>query len=271
MACGETRRESLGWRLLESFFADPDTCCACGERPLFRIGLCRDCYERLSFYRVVRTLPTQRTPPFRVYTVAFYNNFLRTLFARYKFEEQSFFEPTFAAMIGETAVHFTDLNKYSWASYIPMRKRKEVRRGANPAEALCRGFCQSSGKLFVPLLVKKGSVREQNKIGRVERARNVRGAFSLLHPERKFVPGARWDAKAGRFQEVRVPMALLQQSPGVLVDDFVTSGNTLCEAERILRKAGILVDGLVLATASRQPGDSPVRGGIPPGDGTTGE
>nr|WP_072514923.1 ComF family protein [Ndongobacter massiliensis] len=264
--CGDTRRKSLGWRLLESFFADSDTCCACGEKPLYRAGLCRDCYARLSFYPVVRTLDAQRTPPFRVYTVAFYNNFLRALFARYKFEEQSFFEPTFAAILGETAARFADLNPHPWATFIPLERRKEIRRGANPAEALCRGFCKSGRRLFVPLLTKRGAAREQNKIDSVERARNVQGIFSVVLPERA-VSAARWDEKTGRFQPVHVPMALLQQTPGVLVDDFVTSGNTLREAEQTLRSAGILVDALVLAAASQQPDDDPARGAPHTGEG----
>jgi predicted amidophosphoribosyltransferase len=82
-------------------------------------------------------------------------------------------------------------------------------------------------------LVQARGVRDQAALDAGERLANVSGGFRLCRP---VPPGA-----------------------AVLVDDLVTTGSSLSEAARVLRRAGVPLLGAatVAATERRPPGTSP--------------
>jgi len=99
-----------------------------------------------------------------------------------------------------------------------------------------RGFCQSyqiarhlSRQLHTPviddLLVRSRETAPQSLLPRKERIRNVRGAFRLNSRYEKMPPGT-----------------------VLLVDDVMTTGATIYESARTLKKAGVrTVHAIVLA------------------------
>ena len=96
---------------------------------------------------------------------------------------------------------------------VPLSERRYAERGYNQARELGRWLQR---ELQVPLrcnvLLRTPHTEEQARLGQRERRRNVRGAFTVMQP----VKGAR--------------IALL--------DDVITTGCTVNEAARVLRKAG---------------------------------
>lgn len=98
---------------------------------------------------------------------------------------------------------------------VPLHARRKRKRGFNQAEALAAELGRLTGRPVERRVLRRVSdIPPQTTMGRDERRRNVRGAFRVVRPERV----------RGRIV--------------VLVDDVITTGSTLGECARELRRAG---------------------------------
>jgi ComF family protein len=106
---------------------------------------------------------------------------------------------------------------------IPLHQSREYVRGYNQAHLLAEKL---SGRLDLPvadgLLFRAEKRRPQARLSESRRAANIRGVFDID-------PDSQVDPTTSRL---------------VLVDDVVTSGHTVLEAERTLRAAGYTVVGV---------------------------
>jgi ComF family protein len=110
---------------------------------------------------------------------------------------------------------------------VPLHRRRRRERGFNQAEVLAD---ELSGLTGVPVLSnalrKTVNLRPQTSLRSEERRANIRGAYRIARP----------DAVQGRTV--------------VLVDDVCTTGSTLGECARVLRRAGAAdVRGVTIARA----------------------
>ena len=95
---------------------------------------------------------------------------------------------------------------------VPQHPRRLRARGFSPAREGARAVARAAGAHLAPrVLVRTRDTPSQTGLAKAERARNVRGAFRATRP----LPARIW-----------------------LVDDVVTTGSTLAEAARALRRAG---------------------------------
>lgn len=95
---------------------------------------------------------------------------------------------------------------------VPLHPRRLRRRGFNPAGLLARAVaCETGARLAPTALRRLRDTPSQTGLGRGARRRNVRGAFAA----RRALPERVW-----------------------LVDDVATTGSTLAECARVLRRAG---------------------------------
>jgi ComF family protein len=95
---------------------------------------------------------------------------------------------------------------------VPLHPRRLRERGFSPAALLARALAREARVPVAPtLLARVRDTRSQTELSRAERRRNVAGAFV----PRTAAPARVW-----------------------LVDDVVTTGSTLAEAARALRRAG---------------------------------
>ena len=108
---------------------------------------------------------------------------------------------------------------------IPLHKDRLKRRGYNHAEILASGSSEKLGLKFENMLKRIRETKSQYGLSLKERKENLRDAFSV------------------------VPNISVSQYPNIfLVDDILTTGSTLLEAARILKKQGAKkVWGLTLA------------------------
>ena len=109
-------------------------------------------------------------------------------------------------------------------TFIPLTARKKRQRDFNQAELIARGFGKITSLEILPLLKKVKETKSQTELKKEERLENVRGVFAL------------------KKNNLSIPKNL------ILVDDVWTTGATMKEAARTLKRAGVRkIWGLTLA------------------------
>ncbi len=201
------------WQQL-SFLGGP--CCACCGQPFdFELGpdaLCGACIEA--------------PPAFdRARAVLRYDEASRDLILAFKHADRTSLAPTFGAWlnrIGQELLGDSDL-----IVPVPLHWSRLFGRRYNQAALLANALGALSGKPVLPdLLIRRRATKKQGHLGRLARQRNVAGAFAL-HPRRG---------------------ALLEGKRILLVDDVITTGATVTNCAKVLRKNGaIAVNVLALA------------------------
>jgi len=99
-------------------------------------------------------------------------------------------------------------------TFVPMFKKKEKRRGFNQAEIIAKKVGEMTGSNVLSLLEKIKDTPSQTKLDKEERLKNIRGLFKR---------------KEG----------IICNSNVLLVDDVWTSGATMKECARVLKKSGV--------------------------------
>lgn len=117
---------------------------------------------------------------------------------------------------------------------VPSSRTAVRRRGYDPLWRMAH-FAVRSLRIAGPIRLLPGlalvrEVGDQAELGAAARATNLTGAFEVRPAER----------------------ARLRRQPVLLVDDLVTTGATLAEAARTLRKAGVVVGAAAVLAATRR-------------------
>jgi competence protein ComFC len=101
---------------------------------------------------------------------------------------------------------------------VPLHRKRQQFRHFNQAEEIARHLARRTGLPLLKALVRSRSTETQTRLSRAQRLENLRGAFAIT-------------ARARRW---------LAHSPtgAVLVDDVFTTGSTVDECAKILRRAG---------------------------------
>jgi ComF family protein len=97
---------------------------------------------------------------------------------------------------------------------VPLHPRRKRERGFNQAQSLCELLSQRAGLPLWPALERVRYTESQTRFSRAERLQNIRGAFRCAAP---------WPIEDARL---------------LLVDDIFTTGSTVDECARVLRRAG---------------------------------
>lgn len=98
---------------------------------------------------------------------------------------------------------------------VPLHPRRIRERGFNQSELLSEALAAASGIEHAPrLLTKTSPTRSQTTLGRQDRKKNLRGTFALT--------------RGATAAKMRI----------LLVDDIYTTGCTVEECARVLRRAG---------------------------------
>ncbi len=97
---------------------------------------------------------------------------------------------------------------------VPLHPFRYIRRGFNQSEYFSEGFSRMWSVEIMPCLIRRRHTRPQSLLPLKERAKNVRGAFSVR--------------KNTALSGKRI----------ILVDDVMTTGATIRECSRILKEAG---------------------------------
>jgi len=197
----------------------PPFCSICG-RPFppgaVHARLCEECLRKPHFCAVARS-------PYR------YEGAMMEAIHQFKYAGKTML----GKMLGSLLAEFSEA-RIGWTGRlltvpVPLHPKRLRERGFNQSLLLARPVAaRLQTDLDFLSLRRIRHTSPQTGLGKKERGKNVRGAFQLTEPSA---------VKGKRI---------------LLVDDVATTGNTLNECARVLRRAGSSeVIGLVLARASR--------------------
>lgn len=180
-------------------------CSICGVPFLPDTGedhVCENCIRRRPFYKAARA-------PY------FYEDTLMTAIHQFKYNGRRVFADPLGALLARFAASWVRKSGTLLTIPVPLHPKRLRERGFNQSLLLARHV---AGQLCIELdflsLRRVRHTSPQTALGREERRKNVRGAFQVLNPS------------AVKGKEV------------LLVDDVATTGNTLNECARALKRSG---------------------------------
>ena len=186
-------------------------------------GVCRFCRPKLPYVPADGQVQHFRNVD-KCLSPLYYHGTVRDSLHRYKFGGAT----AYADIYSEFIVKCIDENQISCDSitWVPLSRRRLRKRGYDQAELLAELIAKHLGQRPVRLLKKLRDTPPQSQTGSPEKRRaNIAGAYACLRP------------------------ALVRGKRILLVDDIVTTGATLSEAAKVLKKAG--AKEVICATLAR--------------------
>lgn len=178
-------------------------------------GYCRDCRsQRFDFDRA------------RAWGL--YEGRLRELIRKFKFGEMTRLERPLAELLRECYQERFAEQRIDEILPVPLHRRRRRRRGFDQTELLVRRLSKETDFPWSKSLRRIRSTAPQFGLSYRQRLRNVRGAFSLVSPK--------------RFEGKTL----------LLVDDILTTGSTVNEISRLLKRRGRARAVFVLTVARVQ-------------------
>ncbi len=191
----------------------PWKCVFCGS-VLKDTDICRECIEKLPYTKgdsIVQRFPFVD----KCASPLYYKDKVRDSVHRYKFGGCAAYSRRYGLMISECVENNLDCGGIDVISWIPLSKKRLRHRGYDQARLIAEEISKHTGLPCRQLLrkIKDNGAQSLTKTA-AQRRENVAGAYALC--DKTEVTGLRI----------------------LLVDDVVTTGSTMSEAARILRKAG---------------------------------
>lgn len=192
-------------------------CSRCGLPFVSREGeshTCSECLLEKRYFRKARAFGV-------------YDGSLMEAIHLFKYRKKSLLSRPLSTLARETFFQFWDVGGIDLLVSVPLHVKRLRERGFNQAHLLIRRWARQDGIVLEGLtLIRSRWTEPQTTLSRTERRKNIKGAFSLRHPEK------------------------IKGRKVLLVDDVYTTGATVNECARVLMKAGAeFVDVLTLARA----------------------
>ncbi|OEU79721.1 MAG: hypothetical protein BA872_05565 [Desulfobacterales bacterium C00003060] len=192
-------------------------CTKCGFPFVSREGenhTCSECLLEKRYFRMARS--------FGVYQGA-----LMEAIHHLKYKKKTSLCRPLSGLARETFFQFWDMSTIDLLVPVPLHVKRLRERGFNQAHLLIRRWAKQEGiTLDCLTLSRNRHTKPQTTLSRAERRKNIKGAFSLRHSEK------------------------IKGQKILLVDDVYTTGATVNECARVLKKGGAeFVDILTLARA----------------------
>lgn len=220
-------RRILRWLLS---FALPSRCPFCAELVEKEGEYCRECREELPICRHYTLTPnTKRADLLCMRAPYYYGGPTRRAAMALKFYNHRSAAVCFARAMAQLE-QVTGLERVDYVTAVPLSKRRKNQRGYNQSELIARQYAMIKGLPYMETLEKhKHTVKQSLKIGVKARQKNVKGCY-------------------------RVPQAdIVRNKTILLIDDVYTTGATMQECARTLRKAGAdCVIGLAGCTSGKK-------------------
>lgn len=148
----------------------------------------------------------------KVRSVFSYQGAPRQALYRLKYGNARYLAPYFAAYMAD--VYLSDPVEVDFVVSVPLHRTRQRQRGYNQAHLMARSFAERLNMQYLPsALVKQRQTASQTKLSLKDRQDNLHGAFAA---DKQLVKG----------------------KSVLVIDDVLTTGATMSEVARTLKKAG---------------------------------
>ena len=152
-----------------------------------------------------------------------YEGIIRENLLKYKFEEKSYLYKTFVNFLLKNDKIFENMKNYDTIIPVPISKKRNRQRGYNQSFLIAKEISKYTNlKLINNCLFKTKNVIEQSKLTKEEREQNIKNVYSLKNGDK------------------------IESKKILLIDDIYTTGSTVNECCRILKKANPKKIGVVV-------------------------
>lgn len=196
-------------------------CLECGHPSENSLPVCPDCLDSLEKYPFScescgfpSVIPAKicgkcRTKRYRdrIHIAYKYRGPVKKLIRDIKFSYRTTGAEAVRALADDLA-----FEKYDAVTDVPSHFTRRIRRFSHPALLLAKYIAKSSGSEYKKILKRTRSTEYQFKLRKTQRISNVKGAFAVY----------------GDVRGLKI----------LLVDDIITTGSTIEECSRILKKSG---------------------------------
>lgn len=205
--------------ILNMLFPTKCACCSTIIEDTCDIHICGKCLSKISFYRDDYIIIDDIDTIFfdRITSACKYLGVLRKSILKYKFGGSPSYCKALAKLI---FAKISSLDEYTQAQgfmSIPMYRKKKVERGYNQAELLSKELAKLAGLPdYSNCILRTRKTMTQSLLNKEEREINVRDSFQVVTPEK------------------------LKGKIIILVDDVLTTGSTLNECAKELKRLGVI-------------------------------
>lgn len=143
-----------------------------------------------------------------------YQESIRKLILNYKFNGKSYLYKTIVNFLLKNENFFPILKSYDTIIPVPISQKRRKERGYNQSELIAREIAQNLEIEYVnQCLFKTKNIVEQSKLNKEERQKNIKNVYQLYQTE------------------------IITNRKILLVDDIYTTGSTVNECSKMLKKA----------------------------------
>lgn len=205
-------------KILEILF--PNACVICGK--INKKWICPKCYLKIKKelkYYIMKKKDTN------IIFIGFYENNLRKLLLKFKFNEKAYIANFFVEIIKKKWDYIEYIKKYDYIIPVPMHKNNKRIRGYNQTEVLAKILAKECKVEYLEnALFKVKENKRQSTLDRIQRKENVKNVYKLNEKD------------------------LIKNKKILLIDDIYTTGSTFEACKNELEKAGPRkIDILVIA------------------------
>ena len=133
---------------------------------------------------------------------------------RFKFRKRAEYALPFAMLLVKRINEYYKEQEFDFVTSVPMHKRMKRKKRFDHAARLAKMCAELMNLPYKPVLEKHKQGVPQHTLNRLEREKNVKGTFRVKDKE------------------------AVQGSHVLLIDDVITTGNTLGECVKMLKKGG---------------------------------
>lgn len=197
----------------------PTVCGFCGK--ICKEAICKKCEIKLKKYEldVIRINKKYYNESMHLFK---YDGEIRKKIIDYKFNNKSYLYKTFSNLILKNKKVCEILKNYDIIIPVPIHKKRMQVRGYNQTELIAKELAKKTHLKFEKeVLIKKKNTDMQSLLTKVKRIQNVKDAFIIKNEE--------------KIYNKRI----------LIFDDIYTTGSTVLECAKALKKAGIKKIGVL--------------------------
>lgn len=198
----------------------PDVCAFCNK--IQKESLCKKCEEKIKKYKKDIVIRSKNNYFEELISIFKYEGLIREKIIQYKFQDKSYIYNTFAKIILKNEKVCGLLKKYDIIIPVPIHRKRKLQRGYNQTQLIAKEIAKNIDiKLCDDVLAKSKNTIAQSKLNKNKRKQNIKNAFKVLNLEK------------------------IQGKNILLFDDIFTTGSTVNECSKILKKAGAKTVGVL--------------------------